>query len=345
MEGSQFAPSEIATVEQAEHALAYPRLSFEQLIECIQVFREARKWRLHQDASERIIKEGLGARRRSLTPTKVEAAAREILNGYLEEAAGLDDLGSCVAKAEHWIDRLSEAATFDPVTGEYLEGTREDLNQLLLLVNKSTSRCLLPMAKLLRRFARPDLAEAAATKKLSANPDDVAALTSRGAAYTDLKRLRDATRDHERAIKLDPESSHAWNSYSRTLQEGGHFKEALEAAKRAVELDPSRPASRRLRSAAWAMNDPQAADEAIRILRSAPSSTTSPGVQQFCVALAAEALLTLARYEDVETYLRAVASEEIMLKETREIIGELTVALAEELERRQGRLDLGDGSQ
>ena len=45
----------IETVEDAELALTYPKLSFEQCMECIQILQEAGQWRLHHLASERVV--------------------------------------------------------------------------------------------------------------------------------------------------------------------------------------------------------------------------------------------------------------------------------------------------
>jgi tetratricopeptide (TPR) repeat protein len=332
----------IETVEDAEQALSYPKLSFEQCMECIQVLQEAGQWRLHHLASERVVEEGFGVTRRSITPIKVIRAAREILNAYLEQAEELDELADSVRAAQLWTEKLSEIGSFDPVTGEYLDGTREDINKLLLLVNRSTLPCFTPMARLLRKFDRPDLAIQAATRHLDEEPDDIAALTTRGAAHTDLGHLHDATRDHQRGYEIKPDSSYLLNAFSRTRQEDGRLEEALELARRAFEIDQSRFTARRLISAARAMRDAGAAEEALRILESLPDSASGPGVDQMLVALAALVHMRMGRLEEVEAYLRVVLNEEIILHETQQIIDELKAAVEDEHNRRQGRLDLGD---
>ncbi len=333
---------QIETVEDAELALTYPKLSFEQCMECIRVLKGAGQWRLHHLASERAVEEGFGVTRRSIPPIKVIRAAREILNAYLEQTEKLDELADPVRAVQSWTEKLSEIGGFDPITGEFLDGTREDLNKLLLLVNRATLPCFTPMARLLRKFGRPDLAIQAATRYLDKEPDNVAALTTRGAAHTDLGHLLDATRDHQRGYEIEPDSSYLLNAFSRTRQEDGRLKEALELARRAFEIDQSRPTARRLISAARAMRDAGAAEKALGILESLPDAASSPAVDQMLVALAAQVHMTMGRLEEVEAYLRAASNEEIILDETQQIIDELTAWVEDEHDRRQGRLDLRD---
>lgn len=343
MDYGNFGFRKIKTVEDAELALTYPKLSFEQCIECIQVLRGAGKWRLHHLAAERAVTEGFGVNRRLIPPIRVIRTAQEILNCYLEQASGLDELEGHVRSAKSWTNQLSEVGGFDPTTGEFLNTTREDLNELLLLVNRSTLSCFLPMARLLRKFDRSDLAIVASTKKLDQDPDDIAALTTRGAAHTDLRHLSEATRDHQQGYELNPGNAYLLTAFSRTRQEDGRLAEALELAKRAVEIEPSWGAARRLVAAARKMHNEGTADEALQILESQPDAAPRPGVEQMVRALAALVLVQIGRFEEVEAYLRAVSNEEIILDETRQVIEEIKAAVEEERDRRQGRLDLGDG--
>jgi len=336
----------IETVEDAETALTYPKLSFEQCIECIQVLREAGKWRLHHLAAERAVQEGFGVNR-SFPRRKVRQAALEVLDAYLEQAPGLDELRGCLERGVSWLEQLSEVEGFDPTTGEFfkIEIARKDFNQLQLLIYRSTLACFVPMAGLLRKFGPGGqrMAVVAATKKLDDDPDDVAALTVRGAAHTDLGNLRDATRDHERGFELKPDDAYLLTAFSRTRQEDGRRVDALELAKRAVEIEPSEAHALRLVAAARAMHNEAEANKALQILESRPGEAPSPGVEQMCVALAAlvvEQIRLPGWRNKVEEYLRAVSNEEIILDETRKIIKDLKAAVKEDRDRDQGRFDL-----
>ena len=341
-ESNDFAFREIRTVQDAELALTYPRLSFEQCMECIHVLREARHWGLHQLACDRAVEEGFGVTRSSIPSRRVKRAAREILTAYLQQSDRIEELADPVEAARSWVGRLSSVAGVDPEIGDFLEDKHEKLNKLLLLQRRFTLACMTPMAKLLRHFGLPALAIQAATRKLDDDPDDVPALTTRGAAFTDLGHLSDATRDHQRGYEIEPDNSYLLNAFSRTLQEDERLEEALEFAKRAFEIEPSKPTARRLVAAARALGDTGERERVLAVLESGPDAAPSPAVTQLVVAIAAEVHLSLGLFEEVEAYLRAVSNEEVQFEETQEIIEKLTAAVAEEHDRRQGRLDLGE---
>jgi tetratricopeptide (TPR) repeat protein len=332
----------IETVEDAELALNYPRLSFLQCSECIQVFREAGRWRLHHLAAERAVQEGFGLTLASMEPVRVKEAALAIIDDYLSPAAGLDDLRGPLEEAVSWTKSLTEVEAFDPTTGEIVVLKLGDLQRLLILVTELTPACFLPMARILRQLDRSDIAIEVTTRVLDDDPDDTAALTTRGAAHTDVGNYRDATTDHQRAYRIDPDNPYLLNSYSRTLQRSDRLREALEMAKRAVEIGPSMYTARRLKSAAGAMGDSGAANEAHRVLDSTPDTRSSRGAEQLIAALAAQKLFELSRFEEVEAYLSAVADEEVTWDEVKTVIRDLRSLMEEERNRRQGTLDLDD---
>ncbi len=89
-------------------------------------------------------------------------------------------------------------------------------------------------------FPIADYSAAAATfsKGLEFDPDHVAGLIGRGAAYGYLGEWDKALADSTRAIAIEPERASAWFSHSEALRGLGRRDEAVSAYSKTIELQP-----------------------------------------------------------------------------------------------------------
>lgn len=69
-------------------------------------------------------------------------------------------------------------------------------------------------------------------------PDDVMTHLTLGIVYQDLGRPADAVVAYDRVVRLEPEWTGAWINRSSALLDAGMTEDAVDDARRAVELDP-----------------------------------------------------------------------------------------------------------
>jgi tetratricopeptide (TPR) repeat protein len=93
-------------------------------------------------------------------------------------------------------------------------------------------------ARLLAAQGRAEDALSALEALLIGEPDHVPALLLRGQLLVERREGESAQQLYERATRLAPESSEAWNGLARCLHALGRDEEALRAAERARELLP-----------------------------------------------------------------------------------------------------------
>jgi TolB-like protein/Tfp pilus assembly protein PilF len=91
--------------------------------------------------------------------------------------------------------------------------------------------------------ASAEFAERAGLVGLRADGEDPWAHLALGAAYSYLGRIEDSLACYETAISLNPSFSLAHGYYSLVLSWNGRFREAAEAARRALNLSPRDPFS------------------------------------------------------------------------------------------------------
>jgi TolB-like protein/Tfp pilus assembly protein PilF len=100
-----------------------------------------------------------------------------------------------------------------------------------------------------QRARVPDIfheAEAAGLHAIELDPKLAAPHIMLGSLYSNAWRWRDAQQQFERAKALAPPEADFWFAYTDWLNAMGRTDEALDAARRAVELDPKAPAPRNL---------------------------------------------------------------------------------------------------
>lgn len=74
---------------------------------------------------------------------------------------------------------------------------------------------------------------------ISSDPNNAVLYSNRSAAYASLKQWTEAIEDAEKTTELRPEWGKGWSRLGSALQGKGLFKEAHEAFKKGIEVDPS----------------------------------------------------------------------------------------------------------
>ena len=80
---------------------------------------------------------------------------------------------------------------------------------------------------------------------LSDRPRDVAILYNLGMALSDVGQLTEAERCLREALRLAPDSAHAWVALGVALHRSGRMPEAADALRQAVRIDPENPWAQR----------------------------------------------------------------------------------------------------
>lgn len=91
------------------------------------------------------------------------------------------------------------------------------------------------------RLNEPARAQVAYDKALRLSPDNVEALTNRGALFFSQKQFDAARADIGRALQLDPRQDAALNNQSLLLAQAGRYAEALPFVERALAVRPNQP--------------------------------------------------------------------------------------------------------
>jgi predicted O-linked N-acetylglucosamine transferase (SPINDLY family) len=97
---------------------------------------------------------------------------------------------------------------------------------------------LVNLGACLNRRGKPDDAIAAYRKVLAIKPDSPSAWNNLGIALVSLGRYQEAEESGRRAVALRKDDPYFWAALAHTLTKVGKFVEAAEYAERAIQLDP-----------------------------------------------------------------------------------------------------------
>lgn len=91
------------------------------------------------------------------------------------------------------------------------------------------------------RLANPAQAQAAYDRAIQLNPNNVEALTNRGALFYSQKAYEQAAQDIKKALQLNPKQDAALNNQSLLLAREGQYAQALSYVERAMSAQPRQP--------------------------------------------------------------------------------------------------------
>jgi tetratricopeptide (TPR) repeat protein len=292
MEQTAYQPRRIETVEDVIAVLDSPAASFTELMDCVSVARVADAWQLRHLAAERAFFE-----------TKLEApaavaslsgAAEVVIDNYLKVASSLNDLHGQISAAETWLS--TNRSKLDAVgASEFADKETQLLAELQVLLSDDAPESKVRLCSRLRKVDRSDLGIEAVRPVANKERDNVAALTTLGAAYCDMGEYSKAERALKAALKLQNDSGQARVALSRVFQESGQPHKALDLAKVAFVADANEFTTHRLLAAAAAVGDVESFDQAVAEVERAVETDAKGSPDYYLLLLAAEALLDQGR--------------------------------------------------
>lgn len=344
----------IDNVDDVTAVFASGRGSFVEYMECVDVCKRAADWPSRHRAAELATAEAL--RGRWIRPPELIEAAQQVVNAILRRATTIEELELCAPDIRQWFverDNYFRAKPDDQkqtierflfrisVDDALLAKDRGSLYRLVLLANAPEPEYRVKLSATLRNpFDRPDLAVEAATRALAKEPENVAALTTRGAARVDIDDLGEAGVDLDAALAIDGESSHALVARSRCHQYCGEASQSLEVAKKALAIDPANRFSLHRAMAAATAAGGREFFEQVR-LGLACGSPVTDGPDPYLEVLAIEALVDGGDLDRAEAALVELEAEEWTRRSLpMHKVSKLRREIARQKRRRQGRLDL-----
>ena len=275
-QGSNLIETGIARVVETEDqvlAVLNTRASYGELLDCVQVAKELGEWNLRRMAAERIVDKLNVVGRRS--QSDVEIAANNIVYSIFAEAKDVESLKSSARKCEHYLASFEKKyPNLGEISKRLDKAFKPLVDELLILTTDDDARSLIAISSILRRLERPDLAIIFSRRALSKDGNNAVAMTTLGAALTDVLENQEALSVLTKSLKVNPKSVKAMLATSRCHQEMGNFDQSISIAKTAFQLEPkSLSTALRLISAAVASKDSQAYKDAEEVILSNPKSS------------------------------------------------------------------------
>jgi len=253
------------TIQDVQEVLQYPRVSFLQMMECVEVCRKQKEWVLRRQASRKALSLAVGSEHPEIG--SVSQAATIVANCFLSEAKTLSQVPKLAEEAHSYLAHRHADET-NPVLRVAFSEAERDFAEFVLLVDSSDVISRIKLSSALRKKReRPDLAVEAADLALKEEPSNLAAMVTKGAALCDLERFGDSIDILQQALSIAPEDTFALITLSRAMQENSQVGVSLKLARKAFDLNPeSREAARRLLAAAVASSNASDIAEARMLL-------------------------------------------------------------------------------
>ena len=311
---------EIKTIADVDMVLRR-RASFDELIVCSVVAKEARSQELRERVASSLLNEAIGQTRPILRANReIKEAAFIVVQSLLGNAKNVQDVVKHATRA-----RIALATRAEKSKNPQLQKTAtqygNELSNLCLLLSDSSSSSLSRAAALLRSdlIDRPDLAIEACDLVLNSKKskttinsqnkttpnNSVIFYTIKSSALCDLEEYEMAIETISKAIAIRKLDKYILNVYSRSLEGAGRLDEALSAVKKVLEKWPTNIwAVHRLLSVLKASGDLEELGETLEYLKKlAPSE---PKRDQWIDLLGIEALIDSGELKTASEGFKAV---------------------------------------
>ena len=235
------------------------------------------------------------------------AGVRAILDSPVAGFAELLECTEVAVAQEEW--GLVEEAALRALA----EATEEQTGELLLLIANPDATSGTQLCSRLRGLKRPDLGAVAADRALASDPENAAAMTTRGAAAADMGDFDEALRWYRGAWRV-AESTQTALAATRALIATGKHTDAMAMAGRAADADLTVKSARVYAMAAAAADDFDALNRAHGLLQhvedSSPDSDESSDIgRRWVLTLAAEQFLRDGCLSEAREMLEAVLGD------------------------------------
>ena len=311
---------EIKTIADVDMVLRR-RASFDELIVCSVVAKEARSQELRERVASTLLNEAIGQTRPILRANReIKEAAFIVVQSLLGNAKNVQDVVKHATRARIALDTRAEKSKNSQLQKAATEYGNE-LSKLCLLLSDSTNSSLSRASALLRSdlIDRPDLAIEACDLVLNSKKskttinsqnkttpnNSVIFYTIKSSALCDLEEYEMAIETISKAIAIRKLDKYILNVYSRSLEGAGRLDEALSAVKKVLEKWPTNIwAVHRLLSVLKASGDLEELDETLEYLKKlAPSE---PKRDQWIDLLGIEALIDSGELKTASEGFKAV---------------------------------------
>jgi len=311
---------EIKTVTDVEKVLMR-RASFNELLVCSVVAKEARSQELRERVASSLLNEAIGQTRPiSRANREIKEAAFIVVQSLLGNAKNVQDVVKHATRARIALATRAEQSQnsqLQKVATKY--GT--ELSNLCLLLSDSSISSLSRAAALLRSalIDRPDLAieacDTAIDRKKAKSPkntqmkatsnESVIFYTIKSSALCDLEEYEKAVETISTALTIKKLDKYVLNVYSRSLEGAGRLDEALVAVKKVLEKWPKDIwAVHRLLSVLKASGDLEELGETLKYLKKLVPS--EPKRDQWIDLLGIEALMDSGELKTASEGFKAV---------------------------------------
>jgi tetratricopeptide (TPR) repeat protein len=347
MEDRDHSGRSIRTVADVRAVLDSNRTSFEEYLNCVHVCEAESAWDLYEEASRRALEVAISESRITM-PSLIEAA-EHLVKAIMRRAGDLSDLVPRTTEAMDLLESIETSkSNRDNLGGGFAAfrtRTLSELSELRVLVADPTVDGLLRLCARLRRWVeRPDLAVVAGERAKTLEPNNLAVLTSLGAAYADLGEYQSAKQHLKTVLRADPDAKRAITCLSRVEYETDNFNESHRLALRAFELEPDSFSAHRLLSSALATGDEEAFREAQEWVSSLEETHSEFSEDGYLGYFSAKLLYEQAgKLEEALAALQAVVDRTDTSSTIRTRARRLINKIRSDLRRRQGRFDLGEG--
>lgn len=233
-------PIEILTVEDAIKALDRKRGSFEEWLECANIFAKFSMWNYLEKAAYRALE---SATTRPIKPSLLVDAAKRYAAGALGDFKDKSDFEISCRNTTRDLNKIRESLpkTTSRVS-EQLDNLTQVLDEILILLADGSSEALTSIAARLRkRLGRSDLAIRVADIALRQDSSVIPGYVVRGSALTDIGEYTRAIVDFEFAEKDKKSRPYAVAGHTRLLIRQGRFKDALIKGQELYLRKMSRP--------------------------------------------------------------------------------------------------------
>ena len=266
----------IKSLDDAIAALKRKKGSFEEWLECAQIFAKHSMWSHLEEASKRALESAL---KRPIKPTLLIEAAKRYASGSLKVFNSKSEFESNCRKSQKELLALKEVIPIDKKrVHTYLESLNDELDEILILLADGSPEALTSIASRLRkRLGRSDLAIRVADIALHSDSSAIPAYVTRGSAHTDLGDFLHAESDFEFAEKDTKSRPYAIAGHTRLLIKQGKFVDALEKGDELLLRKVSRPIIFLMAAATKGAGDHAAFERFLKIAESLPESTSGSG--------------------------------------------------------------------
>lgn len=223
---NQSFPIEISTVDDALAALKRNRGSFEEWMDCANIFAKHSMWKDLETAASKALSSVVN---RPMRTTLLIEAAQRFAAGNLGDFKSRSDFENNCRSSLQEVKKLKKSVPRESKKFHaYIDSLTQALDEILILLADGSPEALTSIAsKLRKKLARPDLCIRVADIALRQDPSVMPGYVTRGSAYIDLGEFSRAEKDLKFAESDQKSRPFALASHTRLLIRQGKFEEAL----------------------------------------------------------------------------------------------------------------------